>query len=128
GFQVAERLDLLLPLGAGRFGLRIGPAQGAGPGGDTNARFGGARTGDATGRGELTESLPDLLGQERHHWVEQPAERVQDRGHHALGDRAGARITEPRLDELDVPVAKLSPGELTEPPGCLGEPECLQVG
>ncbi len=60
--------------------------------------------------------------------MEQPAESIQDSSHHALGDRAGAWIAEPRLGELDVPVAELAPGEFADPPGGLGEPECLQVG
>ena len=72
--------------------------------------------------------LPDLLGHERHDRVEQPAEPSSTAASDALGDRAGRRVAEPGLDELDVPVAEVVPGEVAEPPGGLGEPERLQVG
>ena len=89
---------------------------------------GGAGSGMPRIGASSSRALPDLLGHERHDRMEQPAEPVQDRGQHPLGGRAGRRIAEPALDELEVPVAEVAPGEVAEPPGRLGELEVLQVG
>ena len=76
---------------------------------------------------QAVQALPDLLGHERHDRVEQAAEAVEQRRQHALGDRAGRRVAEPALDELEVPVAEVAPGEVAELPGRLGELELLEV-
>ena len=47
-----------------------------------------------TGRGsgaDLSQQLPHLLGEERHHRVQQPQQHVERVGQHALGGRAAAR-------------------------------------
>ena len=47
--------------------------------------------------------------------MEQAAKAVEHPGQDALGQRAGGRVAEPALDELDVPVAEVVPGEVAEP-------------
>ena len=63
-----------------------------------SATGGGRR--DAPGRRDLAEGLPDLLGDERHDRVQQPADAVERRREHPLGRRPGLRVAQPAFQEL----------------------------
>ena len=43
------------------------------------------------------QQLPDLLGEERHHRVQQPQQRVERVGQHALGRRPRGRVLQAGL-------------------------------
>ena len=75
---------------------------------------------------QAVQTLPDLLGHKRHDRMEQAAEPVEQGRQHALGDRAGGRVAQAALDELEVPVTKVAPREIAQLAGGLGELELLQ--
>ena len=53
--------------------------------------------------------------------MQQPQQRVERVGQHALGHGRGRLVLQPRLDHLDVEAAELVPGEVVEHPGRVGE-------
>ena len=90
--DVAHRAQHLLEPGEVGLDLRVLPRRIAlGPGGDHDAlgrRLAARRC--PRSRRDLAQQLPDVLGQERDHRVQQPQQRVERVGQHPLGDRARA--------------------------------------
>ena len=71
-------------------------------------------------RRDLREQLPHFFRQERHHRMQQPQQRVERVGEHALGGGALLRHRKPGLRHLDVEAAELVPGEVVERAGRVG--------
>ncbi|MBT9163231.1 MAG: hypothetical protein DDT24_00135 [Chloroflexi bacterium] len=69
--------------------------------------------------------LPELLSDEGHEGMQQPQNYIQSIDQH--GDRRGTgRVTEPNLDQLDVPVAELTPDKIVDLAQSLTEHEALE--
>ena len=107
-----------------RAGLRDTPARGRCRRSRRRARASGRpRTGATSASACQTCSVTNgMIGWRRR----QRPSRTAARTRWATGRVVG--VAEPALEELDVPVAEVVPGEVAEPPGRLGELEALQVG
>ena len=110
--QVADQLDRALDLGLGRL---VDPVRlGDGEGGDDELGVAVGQIG------------PDLLGDEGHDRVRE-RERPLEHEEQVRGGRLVA-VVEPRLDDLQVPVAELGPEEAVELERGVGEVVAVEVG
>jgi hypothetical protein len=73
----------------------------------------------------LAQQLPDLLGDERNHRVQQPQQHVQRMRQHRCHRRA-AFVLHPVLEHLDVEAAELVPGKVVQRAGGVGIVVVLQ--
>ena len=63
----------------------------------------------------LAEGVPQLFGNVGHKWVQQLENAVEHKSQGLLGHPLGGAIAlQARLDQLDVPVAKVAPGKLVQ--------------
>ncbi len=76
--------------------------------------------------GTTREPLPERLGDERHHRVQQAKGDVERLRHDGPGDIAAGQVAvEPWLDLLDVPVGEVAPDEAVDRGRGLVQPEAL---
>ncbi len=85
-----------------------GPASAA----EISRRDGGSGLDQPAHRALRVQPLPEDLGDERHEGMEQAQDLVEGEGQDRAGDGRRRLVLEPRLDDLEVPVAELAPEEL----------------
>src|SRR5262249_13929167 len=79
-------------------------------------------------RRQRVQPLPDLLGHKRNDRVQQPAKCVEHSGENALRIWLRVSVTEPSFYEFEIPIAEITPGEITEATSSFGELELIEIG